>query len=184
MGDCKDHATLLQALLSAKGIESTQALINAGGSYSLPRVLVASVVNHVITYVPEMDLFLNSTAATVPFGSLPERAAGKPALLVDGHVQGMKTPPLRAGQDWQRMKTRLNILRDGSVKGSLQLQLGGRPAVAARDQFRNFSRSDADQLVKRYFQASGLKATGTLQYEDPHRCWIAFRCRRSSTWSG
>lgn len=29
MGDCKDHATLLQALLAARGIKSTQALVNA-----------------------------------------------------------------------------------------------------------------------------------------------------------
>ncbi len=167
MGDCKDHATLLQALLTAQGIDSTQALINAGGTYSLPRVPVASVVNHVITYIPALELYLDSTAATVPFGSLPEGAAGKPVLLVDGHVDGMKTPSLRTGQDWQRMKTRLSIRPDGSVKGSLELQLSGRLAVAARDQFRNLSRADADALVKRYFQASGLTAAGTLQYEDP-----------------
>ena len=36
MGDCKDHATLLQALLAAKSIESGQALINAGDLYQLP----------------------------------------------------------------------------------------------------------------------------------------------------
>ena len=36
MGDCKDQATILQALLSAEGIKSTQALINAGSIYSLP----------------------------------------------------------------------------------------------------------------------------------------------------
>ena len=42
-----------------------------------------------------------------------------------------------------------------------------RLAVAARDQFRNMDRADADKLVKRYFQQSGLKAQGTLAYEDP-----------------
>lgn len=167
MGDCKDHATLLQALLTAKGIESTQALINAGETYRLPKVPVASVVNHVITYIPSLDLYADSTAATVPFGSLPRSAAGKPVLLVAGHRDDAKTPALQAGHDWQRMKTVLQIQSDGSVKGTLQLQLNGRLAVAARDQFRNMDRADADKLVKRYFQQSALKAVGTLVYEDP-----------------
>lgn len=167
MGDCKDHATLLQGLLAAKGIESTQALINAGETYTLPKVPVASVVNHVITYIPSLDLYADSTAATVPFGSLPLNAAGKPVLLVAGHRDDAKTPALQTGNDWQRMKTVLRIQPDGSVKGTLQLQLNGRLAVAARDQFRNMDRADADKLVKRYFQQSALKAEGTLVYEDP-----------------
>lgn len=37
MGDCKDHATLIQALFAAENIESEQALINAGNRYELPR---------------------------------------------------------------------------------------------------------------------------------------------------
>ncbi|WP_368563571.1 DUF3857 domain-containing transglutaminase family protein [Pseudoxanthomonas sp. UTMC 1351] len=167
MGDCKDHATLLQALLTAKGIDSTQALINAGETYTLPKVPVASMVNHVITYIPSLDLYADSTAATVPFGSLPPNAAGKPVLLVAGHRDDAKTPALQAGQDWQHMKTVLRIQPDGSVKGTLQLKLNGRLAVAARNQFRNMDRADADKLVKRYFQQSGLKAQGTLVYEDP-----------------
>lgn len=167
MGDCKDHATLLQALLAARDIASTQALINAGGTYALPKVPVASVVNHVINYIPGLDLYVDSTAATVPFGSLPPSAVGKPVLLVDGHRDDARTPALQAGRDWQRMKTVLRVQPDGSVKGSFQLELNGRVAVAARDQFRDMERSDADKLIKRYFQQSGLKATGTLGYEDP-----------------
>lgn len=167
MGDCKDHATLLQALLKAKGIDSTQALVNAGGSYTLPKVPVASVVNHVINYIPSLDLYLDSTAATVPFGSLPASAAGKPVLLVDGFRDDAMTPAVQAGHDRQRMTTTLRISPDGSVKGTQQLELGGRLAVATRDQFRNMDPADADKLVKRYFQATALKAEGSVEYDDP-----------------
>ena len=167
MGDCKDHATLLQALLAARDIDSTQALVNAGSTYNLPKVPVASVVNHVISYIPGLDLYLDSTAATVPFGSLPGGAYGKPVLLVDGHSDGAKTPALQSGQDWQRMKSTLRIQPDGSVKGTLRLELGGRLAVAARDQFRDMSDDDAKQLVKRYFQRISLRADGEVAYEDP-----------------
>lgn len=167
MGDCKDQATLLQALLKAKGIDSTQALINAGDVYELPALPVASMVNHVINYIPELDLYADPTASTVPFGRLPRSASGKPVLLVDGHHPDARTPRLPDGEDWQRTKSVFRIQPDGSVKGTHKIELGGRLAVAARDQFRHMSASDAGQLVKRYFRQSGLKADGELQYDDP-----------------
>jgi transglutaminase-like putative cysteine protease len=37
-GDCKDHATLMEALLQTAGIASTPVLINAGNSYKLSPV--------------------------------------------------------------------------------------------------------------------------------------------------
>lgn len=167
MGDCKDHATLLQALLKAKGIDSTQALVNAGDTYVLPDIPVASMVNHVLNYVPSLDMYLDSTASTVPFGSLPPADAGKRVLLVHGYGEDTKTPAHTAGRDTQRLTTRVKILADGSVKGSQQLALTGRLAVAMREQFRNMGESDSKQLVKRYFQGRGLAATGAVRYADP-----------------
>lgn len=166
MGDCKDHATLLQALLAAKGIPSTQALINAGGIYTLPRVPVASVVNHVITYIPSLDLYADSTAATVPFGSLPNGSAGKPVLLVEGHHEGASTPLREAGRDGQKLRTTVRIAADGSVKGSQQVELSGRLAVMARDQFRELPAVEATRMVRRYFERMALRADGTVRYPD------------------
>eukprot|EP01034_Spumella_vulgaris_P034746 gene34744-42855_t len=51
MGDCKDHATLLQALLTAVGVRSEQVLINAGELYDLPATPVVSTVNHVTRHL-------------------------------------------------------------------------------------------------------------------------------------
>lgn len=167
MGDCKDHATLLQALLKAKGIDSTQALVNAGDTYLLPDIPVASMVNHVINYVPSLDMYLDSTASTVPFASLPPADAGKRVLLVHGYGEDTKTPAHVAGRDAQRLEARVKVLADGSVKGSQKLALTGRLAVAMREQFRNMGESDSRQLVKRYFQGRGLVATGAVRYADP-----------------
>ncbi|MEQ1511549.1 MAG: DUF3857 and transglutaminase domain-containing protein [Lysobacteraceae bacterium] len=167
MGDCKDHATLLQALLKAKGIDSTQALVNAGQTYTLPKIPVASMVNHVINYVPSMDLYLDSTATVVPFGSLPESVAGKRVLLVDGYRDDTVTPAPQRANDWQRMKTSLRIAADGSVKGTVDLELNGRLAVSAREQFRELDPGTRDEMVKNYFRSNGLAATGTLRFDDP-----------------
>lgn len=168
MGDCKDHATLLQALLKAKGIDSTQALINAGQVYELPAIPVASMVNHVINYIPSLDLYLDSTAATAPFGSLPSGAAGKRTLLVDGYRDDSATPTAESGRDWQKMRTTVRIQPDGAVKATMSVELGGRLAMAARDQFRDMPASDVDKLVKRYFQQGAMRATGKLRFDDPN----------------
>jgi len=70
-GDCKDHVVLLQALLHAKGIAASPAMINAGVSYRLPQVALSNTVfNHVITYLPEFDLFVDATEKYTAFGEL------------------------------------------------------------------------------------------------------------------
>ena len=56
-GDCNDLAILLEALLRAAGIESAPALINLGDSYTLSTIGVSSPLNHVITYLPTLDLY-------------------------------------------------------------------------------------------------------------------------------
>jgi transglutaminase-like putative cysteine protease len=90
MGDCKDRATLLQALLAARGIPSAQAIINAGDLYELSRVPVISELNHVINYLPTLELYVDATADEMPFGLLPGNLAAKPVLHVDGYADGLK----------------------------------------------------------------------------------------------
>jgi hypothetical protein len=51
-GDAKDHATQLQAMLAAIGIDSTPALVNGGNAYRLPDAPVLAVLDHMILYVP------------------------------------------------------------------------------------------------------------------------------------
>jgi hypothetical protein len=68
-GDCKDHVALMEALLAAVGIDSTPALINLGNSYELIKTPTLGLLNHVITFVPSLDLYLDSTAATIGWAS-------------------------------------------------------------------------------------------------------------------
>ena len=71
-GDCKDHVMLLEALLAAKGIKSSPVLIRAGVNlYKLPPAPSPFVFDHLITYMPEFQLYLDSTARYAPFGVLP-----------------------------------------------------------------------------------------------------------------
>jgi transglutaminase-like putative cysteine protease len=72
-GDCKDHVVLLEALLRAVDIASTPALVNLGRAMRLPELTLLTPFNHVITYVPSLGLYLDSTARFAPLGTLPRR---------------------------------------------------------------------------------------------------------------
>lgn len=167
MGDCKDHATLLQALLTAKGIESTQALINAGSEYQLPKIPVVSMVNHVITYIPAFDLYLDSTSNSTPFGLLPPSDIGKPVLLVDNYRDGARTPPVPVGTNQQYMKTRVRFQADGSANGVIEVKLTGMLAATARERFRQSNRQLEADIVKNMFRSMGHIGSGNFDRDDP-----------------
>lgn len=90
-GDCKDHVTLLEALLAAAGIDSTPALINSGNAFTLPSVGAVGVLNHVITFVPSLNLYIDSTASDEAAGYLPQGDLGKTVVLTKMGMLG-QTP--------------------------------------------------------------------------------------------
>ncbi len=81
--DCKDHVALYGALLDAVGIRSEAALIGLGSVYTLPSVpgYGSGAINHVITYLPDLDVYADSTASSVEFGFLPLADMDRPTLL-------------------------------------------------------------------------------------------------------
>ena len=81
-GDCKDHVVLLGALLRAKGIASQGLLVNSTNEYTLPSVATFATLNHEITWVPQFNLYLDSSIGTAPFGVLPLQEYGKPVIRV------------------------------------------------------------------------------------------------------
>lgn len=167
LGDCKDHATLLQALLASRGIESEQALINAGMLYQLPEVPVVSAVNHVINFVPEMNLFLDSTSSETPFAMLPMSLGEKPVLLVSHYREGMKTPSMAQYGHEQTVRTHIRIKADGSAEGDTEVSLRGVPAIGARALMRVVPGGQEELVAKRMLESQGMHGAGTLKLEDP-----------------
>ena len=174
MGDCKDHATLFQALLAAKGIESTQALVNASSNYKLPKIPVVSMVNHVINYIPSLNLFADATSEDIPFGMLPFSSADKPVLLMDGFKEGIKTPVQPIGSNQQRMRSKINVAADGSVKGDIELHFKGIFAVNMRSYFRHMPKDREEEFARNVFRNSGYLGNGTLDKEDPQELTDAY----------
>lgn len=160
MGDCKDHATLLQALLRAKGIASQQVLVNAGQQFRLPAVPVVSMVNHVINYVPSLGLFLDATSTDTLFGDLPILVQDKPVLAASGDVPART--PKDDGRASQRMKAVYRIAADGAFEGEVSLDAQGRFGQQMRVALKALSKDQLATVVKRHFDGVRIPADGEL----------------------
>lgn len=179
MGDCKEHATLLQALLEARGIKSTQALVNAGSVYRLLHIPVVHNVNHVINYLPEFDLFVDSTSDSTPFGMLPHSDQDKPVLLVDGHREGIRTPITPASRNRQAVRSVLKVAADGSVSGSIEVKQSGQGAVGAREWARKINKEYEDDLVRNTLRNQGIIGSGKFEKDDPKALSDSYRYQAS-----
>ncbi len=165
-GDCKDHVVLLESLLRAVGIDSSPALINSGDEQRLSSIGAHYPINHVITYVPSLDLYLDSTDPFAPFGTLPLGDLDKPVLLTRLDRLG-RTPPMKAEDHTARTQVRMVIGSDGSIRGSAHTRNTGYFENSSRSsRFDDASRSMADVVRSQLFRFNETGA-GTLRYTDP-----------------
>jgi len=80
-GDCKDKATLLEAMLEAVGIKASPALLQASGR--MEEIPTPFEFDHAITYLvlDGKEMWLDSTLGVAPFGYLMPNVRGKVALV-------------------------------------------------------------------------------------------------------
>jgi hypothetical protein len=165
-GDCKDHVVLLEALLRAVGIESTPALVNSGRAMRLPQLTLLTPYNHVITYVPSLDLYLDSTARFAPIGTLPDEVMDKPVLLT-ATGQVVRTPKSSPATEFTHTRAWMQVLASGEVWGSTLAVMGGSEQVDSRSvQFSNLGKSSED-LARSYLSRFGETGTGEIKVDDP-----------------
>jgi len=162
MGDCKDHTALLQALLAAKGIASTPVLINAESAYTLPEAPCIEAFDHVISYIPSLDLYADSTSEYTPFGSLPAVDAGKPVVHTAGFTGIRHTPTANWKDNGSHTTTVLNIHPDGSADGETEVDAMGESAERTRYGMTYVQPNMEDSMVRGALAANGFTGTGIL----------------------
>jgi len=166
-GDCKDHAVLFEALLAARGIKSSPALINLGAAYTLPKYPVISPQNHVITYIPEFDLYVDATAQSVPFGEIPFGDRGKPTVLTALKKMG-NTPAMKASENIVRTTVKFKIQPDGKIDGISTVAVSGPIESSYReDQVGNVGKDDS-KVATELLSIHGETGTGRLQFTMPN----------------
>ncbi|SDG23472.1 DUF3857 domain-containing protein [Paraburkholderia phenazinium] len=171
-GDCKDHVTLLQALLAAKGIVSSPVLVNAESRYSLPAAAAPlAAFDHVITYLPEFKLYADSTAGVARFGTLPITEQGKPALVADdgsGHAALVSLPLSNPATDHLAVQVRVTLDSDGSVKGNAALKTSGIFDWMSRVIFSSLPPGTESQFAAKLLSFSGQNGEGNFTHGNVH----------------
>lgn len=164
-GDCKDHTVILESLLLAAGIPSTPALINISDTYELPK-LAGTQFDHVITYVPSLGVYLDSTAQFAEFGTLPPEEQGKPTVLTQSGDTN-RTPYSSSKRDYTFTRTKLKLMPDGRIVGSSIYEPHGSFTYSSRSRQFSYENRDnqtiIDSLLGR-FQETG---SGDIKHPDP-----------------
>ena len=162
-GDCKDHVALYGALLDAAGVRNEPALISSGTIYTLPSVPGYGVINHVITWLPDLQQYADSTASNVEFGFLPSSDMNRPTVLVGEGVLA-RTPATA----FMTRSTDLSIKvePDGSASFTYRLEAAGASAEQARAMLRTQTPAQREESIQAELRSANLRGTATLATND------------------
>jgi hypothetical protein len=164
-GDSKDHALLLQVLLRAAGVQAVPVLINTGEQYTLPELPSRYSFNHVMVYLPVLELFADSTSADTPFGELPGFDLDKPvAIALPKGGQMFHTPVTTAEKNTLTSRARWKIEANGNATLDLQIDGSGPRAADLQDRLQQLRARGGLQVVRQILENSGFRGRGTIQY--------------------
>ncbi|AVR96369.1 DUF3857 domain-containing transglutaminase family protein [Pseudoduganella armeniaca] len=161
-GDCKGHVALLRMLLKAKGIASDGVLLNMGSEWWEAAPAAPQAYNHIIVFIPELDVFLDSTQKDAPFGVLTPDVAGKNGLLVDGATRIRIAPIASTGYVNVSTSQHLTLRDDGSIAGTSTITHRGISAMLNRASFAAIKQVPDVEVVKAILQQDGERGTGTI----------------------
>jgi len=167
-GDCKDHATLMRALLAAKGIAADYVFISAAPIYRDPTVPAEGWFNHAILWLPEFELYVDPTASHAAFSALPDSEADKPVLRFgDTGVAMARTPALTAESNRVSINADVSILPDGTATGTSTVTASGYPGIRLRDLMAEVSLKGEEEVANRLFASQNWRGAADIEAREP-----------------
>lgn len=164
-GDCKDHVALYGALLDAVGIRNEPALIGLGSVYTLPSVpgYGSGAINHIVTWLPDLNLYADSTASSVEFGFLPLADMDRPALLVNTGALA-RTPATQPLARTARLQ--IEVAPQGEASFAYWVEDAGWSAEIERMNLRLANAQRRDQIAADRLRFTNLRGAGALTTSD------------------
>ena len=167
-GDCKDHVVLLEALLKARGIESLPVLADTGNRYRAPEAATPALFNHVLSYLPEFDIYADSTVGMAPFGTLPITEYGKPVAIATEPGAPLAILPLVASEEnEEKLQTMAQLMADGTVSGQSTTVASGSFGVKLRQLAASVEMGGPERWAESYFKSLGWPGKASFQFEPP-----------------
>jgi tetratricopeptide (TPR) repeat protein len=135
IGDCKDKAALLVALLGAIDIPARMVMVRTSDLGPVGnRLAVLEIFNHAIAYLPEDDLWLDGTAAGHVVYPPPSMDQDAVVLVVDGSSSRLQTTPA-VGAGLSSLRYRVLAAAGDSVDIEVRSEDTGDAADLRRAQF-------------------------------------------------
>ncbi len=162
-GDCKDHVTLMQTLLKAKGIDSYPVLINSESEFKVLPVPTAANFDHAIIYLPAYKIFADPTNKYASFGELDTSLSNKFVVIATKKGRTAYTPKTVASQNSYSLINKVKLSLNGTVDGESELNFSGNFNGDMRDYFS----SDApEQIASQLLSITPEGGTGILKVND------------------
>jgi tetratricopeptide (TPR) repeat protein len=182
-GDCKDKASLIVTMLGALGIKATPVVVrtaNKGDIEDAPSSLAP--FDHMIAYVPSLDLYLDGTAEYSGSLELPAMDRGALALLVnEGNAKLVRLPdpPPTASTTTDTLEATLSA--DGGARVDWKADVSGVEASEWRVRFHADAtrKQRVQQMFASLIPGSEVTTVDAGNLEDVEQK-VALRVRGSS----
>ena len=169
-GDCKDKATLIVTMLGALGIKATPVVVrtaNKGEIETTPASLAP--FDHMIAYVPSLDLYLDGTAEYTGSLELPAMDRGALAMQVNGgsaKLVRLPDPPASASVTSHKVDATLSA--DGAAQVEWREEISGVEASEWRVRFHAEStrKQRVQQMISAALPGSEVTAVDAGDLED------------------
>ena len=166
-GDDKDHVVLLYALLAARGIPAEFVLLNASNDSTIADPPNIRPMNHLILYLPKLDIYADSTLGVAPFGVLRFEVLGKPAIHLGGSGAARRTIPVpSSGATIDRLKTDMVLGADGEVTGTTITLGRGAFGIRLRAAAQNYGQTNQAAAIT-LLRQHGTPGSGSFTFDSP-----------------
>jgi transglutaminase-like putative cysteine protease/Flp pilus assembly protein TadD len=169
-GDCKDKATLIVTMLRSLGIKATPVVVrtaNKGNIEDRPASLAP--FDHMIAYVPSMDLYLDGTAEYTGSTELPAMDRGAVALQVnEGNARLVRLPDPPPNESVSSHKVEATLAADGAAQIDWRAEVSGVEASEWRVRFHADAtrKPRAQQMIAAILPGSEVTTVDAGSLED------------------
>jgi transglutaminase-like putative cysteine protease len=164
-GDCKDHVVLMQAMLAARGIDASAALVSYGDAHAPLPLWLPTQYNHAIVYLPQFHHFANPTDPFAGFDAADRHLAGKQVVLAMQEGALARIPERKAADDAYRVDSTLDLALDGTVQGHAVLNLS--PSIDSSYRRMVAHALSPQDLAQRLLDDTPEGGFGTVTSSDP-----------------
>jgi len=147
-GDCKDQTTLFIALLRAIGMEAYPALVSIiPDDFQADDPVSSKYFNHVVTYLPALDMFVDPTGFKMMFPGLSWSTRGNNSFVLNAD-QGSIRPIPPVEQEVSEIKA-VQEVTDNKMKGEFHYF----PSAQIGNQYKSFLANvqNGDLILKNEF---------------------------------